>query len=248
MKLANLAQRSQRKSCFVFPKQHLVFTGPLLFRVVCGLILILSTLTFFSISSASSKAERPPSLSLYPNVEGMVRGGLGGARMVPGKDIWQVSGLAYQVGQTAALSSSRSVGSGRGAVLLPVPLATAAPNLVFLYFLEWSLLVSRVGYSLCLSGRAQRLTPLLCVKEDGSESDSVAATPSSTGSKSNTPTSSVPSASVTPINEGFPPHADFELARPGNRRKSAKRLSRNMEVQVCQETRNVSIGGEGRRW
>lgn len=65
------------------------------------------------VSSASSKAERPPSLSLYPSGEGMVRGGLGGARMMPGKDIWQVSELgqstfcsAYQVGQTAALSSS----------------------------------------------------------------------------------------------------------------------------------------------
>lgn len=80
------------------------------------------------------------------------------------------------------------------------------------------------------------------MKEDGSESDSVAATPSSTGSKSNTPTSSVPSATVTPINEGFLPHSEFDVMRAGNRRKSAKRLSRNMEVQVCQETRNVSIG------
>lgn len=79
-------------------------------------------LTIFSVSSASSKAERPPSLSLYPNVEGMVRGGLGGggARIMPGKDIWQVSELgqstfcsAYQVGKTAALSSSMIVGSGR---------------------------------------------------------------------------------------------------------------------------------------
>uniref|UniRef100_A0A672YNX6 C-Jun-amino-terminal kinase-interacting protein 3 n=1 Tax=Sphaeramia orbicularis TaxID=375764 RepID=A0A672YNX6_9TELE len=78
--------------------------------------------------------------------------------------------------------------------------------------------------------------------EDGSESDSVAATPSSTGSKSNTPTSSVPSATVTPINEGFLPHTEFDVMRPGNRRKNAKRLSRNMEVQVSQETRNVSIG------
>ncbi|XP_030590857.1 C-Jun-amino-terminal kinase-interacting protein 3 isoform X5 [Archocentrus centrarchus] len=119
----------------------------------------------------SSKAERPPSLSLYP--DGMVRGGLGGARMIPGKDIWQ---------------------------------------------------------------------------EDGSESDSVAATPSSTGSKSNTPTSSVPSATVTPINDGFHPH-DFDVTRPGKHRKSAKRLSRNMEVQVSQETRNVSIGmGSSDEW
>ncbi|KAM6966973.1 C-Jun-amino-terminal kinase-interacting protein 3 isoform 10-T10 [Tautogolabrus adspersus] len=85
--------------------------------------------------------------------------------------------------------------------------------------------------------------------EDGSESDSVAATPSSTGSKSNTPTSSVPSASVTPINEGFPPNSEFDAMRAGNRRKSAKRLSRNMEVQVSQETRNVSIGmGSSDEW
>lgn len=82
---------------------------------------------------------------------------------------------------------------------------------------------------------------LSLTKEDGSESDSVVATPSSTGSKSNTPTSSVPSATVTPINDGFHPH-DFDVTRPGNHRKSAKRLSRNMEVQVSQETRNVSIG------
>uniref|UniRef100_A0A7N8WMT6 C-Jun-amino-terminal kinase-interacting protein 3 n=1 Tax=Mastacembelus armatus TaxID=205130 RepID=A0A7N8WMT6_9TELE len=139
----------------------------------------------------TSKAERPPSLSLYPSGEGMVRGGLGGARMMPGKDIWQVSELghstfssAYQVGQT-----------------------------------------------------------------DGSESDSVAATPSSTGSKSNTPTSSVPSATVTPINEDCLPHSNFDVIRSGNCRKNAKRLSRNMEVQVSQETRNVSIGmGSSDEW
>ncbi|KAI9526419.1 C-Jun-amino-terminal kinase-interacting protein 3 [Dissostichus eleginoides] len=85
--------------------------------------------------------------------------------------------------------------------------------------------------------------------EDGSESDSVTATPSSTGSKSNTPTSSVPSATVTPINEGFVPQAEFDAMRAGNRRKGAKRLSRNMEVQVSQETRNVSIGmGSSDEW
>ncbi|KAF7652637.1 hypothetical protein LDENG_00094160 [Lucifuga dentata] len=136
----------------------------------------------------TSKAERPPSLSLYPSGEGMVRGGLGGARMMPGKDIWQVC----ELGQP--------------------PFSSA-------------------------------------YQEDGSESDSVAATPSSTGSKSNTPTSSVPSATVTPINEGFHPHSDFDVTRGGNRRKSAKRLSRNMEVQVSQETRNVSIGmGSSDEW
>ncbi|XP_032394556.1 C-Jun-amino-terminal kinase-interacting protein 3 isoform X5 [Etheostoma spectabile] len=136
----------------------------------------------------TSKADRPPSLSLYPTGEGMVRGGFGGARMMPGKDIWQVSDL----GQS----------------------------------------------SFCLA-----------YQEDGSESDSVAATPSSTGSKSNTPTSSVPSATVTPINEGFLPQSEFDAMRAGNRRKSAKRLSRNMEVQVSQETRNVSIGmGSSDEW
>ncbi|XP_022612553.1 C-Jun-amino-terminal kinase-interacting protein 3 isoform X16 [Seriola dumerili] len=87
------------------------------------------------------------------------------------------------------------------------------------------------------------------VMEDGSESDSVAATPSSTGSKSNTPTSSVPSATVTPINEGFLPQSEFEVLQPVNHRKSTKRLSRNMEVQVSQETRNVSIGmGSSDEW
>ncbi|XP_034151129.1 C-Jun-amino-terminal kinase-interacting protein 3 isoform X5 [Esox lucius] len=86
--------------------------------------------------------------------------------------------------------------------------------------------------------------------EDGSESDSVAATPSSTGSKSNTPTSSVPSATVTPLNEGFFPPSEFEPVHPGNRgQKNGKRFSRNMEVQVSQETRNVSIGmGSSDEW
>ncbi|XP_035037241.1 C-Jun-amino-terminal kinase-interacting protein 3 isoform X15 [Hippoglossus stenolepis] len=135
-----------------------------------------------------SKAERPPSLSLYPSGEGMVRGGLGGARMMPGKDTWQVSELGQSISSSA-------------------------------------------------------------YQEDGSESDSVAATPSSTGSKSNTPTSSVPSATVTPINEGCLPNSEFDAMRAGNHRKSAKRLSRNMEVQVSQETRNVSIGmGSSDEW
>ncbi|KAL0993715.1 hypothetical protein UPYG_G00112310 [Umbra pygmaea] len=86
--------------------------------------------------------------------------------------------------------------------------------------------------------------------EDGSESDSVAATPSSTGSKSNTPTSSVPSATVTPLNDGFFPPSEFEPVRSGSQgRKGTKRNSRNMEVQVSQETRNVSIGmGSSDEW
>lgn len=80
----------------------------------------------------------------------------------------------------------------------------------------------------------------LSFKEDGSDSDSVAATPSSTGSKSNTPTSSVPSATVTPLNDGLVSVEELNMQR-GRSRKN-KRLSRNMEVQVSQETRNVSIG------
>uniref|UniRef100_A0A3P8WBM3 C-Jun-amino-terminal kinase-interacting protein 3 n=1 Tax=Cynoglossus semilaevis TaxID=244447 RepID=A0A3P8WBM3_CYNSE len=86
-------------------------------------------------------------------------------------------------------------------------------------------------------------------QEDESESDSVVVTLSSPGSKSNTPTSSTHSATVTPINEGFLPNSEVEGMRSGNHRKSAKRLSRNMEVQVSQETRNVSIGmGSSDEW
>ncbi|XP_056607813.1 C-Jun-amino-terminal kinase-interacting protein 3 isoform X12 [Triplophysa dalaica] len=133
-----------------------------------------------------SKTERPPSLSLYPGGDGMVRGGPGGARMVS-SDTWHSSDLSRPV---------------------------YAP-----------------GY-----------------QEDGSDSDSVAATPSSTGSKSNTPTSSVPSATVTPLNDGLVSVEELVISR-GRGRKNAKRLSRNMEVQVSQETRNVSIGmGSSDEW
>uniref|UniRef100_A0AAQ6AFB2 Mitogen-activated protein kinase 8 interacting protein 3 n=1 Tax=Amphiprion ocellaris TaxID=80972 RepID=A0AAQ6AFB2_AMPOC len=111
----------------------------------------------------------------------------------------------------------------------------------------WSAFIMGCSYVVFLSFPYQRV--ITHMKEDGSESDSVAATPSSTGSKSNTPTSSVPSATVTPINEGFLPPSEFDAMRSGNRRKSAKRLSRNMEVQVSQETRNVSIGmGSSDEW
>ncbi|XP_056607804.1 C-Jun-amino-terminal kinase-interacting protein 3 isoform X4 [Triplophysa dalaica] len=133
-----------------------------------------------------AKTERPPSLSLYPGGDGMVRGGPGGARMVS-SDTWHSSDLSRPV---------------------------YAP-----------------GY-----------------QEDGSDSDSVAATPSSTGSKSNTPTSSVPSATVTPLNDGLVSVEELVISR-GRGRKNAKRLSRNMEVQVSQETRNVSIGmGSSDEW
>ncbi|XP_059510143.1 C-Jun-amino-terminal kinase-interacting protein 3 isoform X10 [Stegostoma tigrinum] len=81
------------------------------------------------------------------------------------------------------------------------------------------------------------------LKDDTSESgqSSAAATPSTTGTKSNTPTSSVPSAAVTPLNEVINPiyNGDNNVR---NQRKWAKGNSRNMEVQVNQEMRNVSIG------
>nr|XP_008120329.1 PREDICTED: C-Jun-amino-terminal kinase-interacting protein 3 [Anolis carolinensis] len=70
---------------------------------------------------------------------------------------------------------------------------------------------------------------------------SAAATPSTTGTKSNTPTSSVPSAAVTPLNESLQPMNDYVTTK-NNKRSREKRNSRNMEVQVVQETRNVSIG------
>ncbi|XP_051744514.1 C-Jun-amino-terminal kinase-interacting protein 3 isoform X2 [Ctenopharyngodon idella] len=133
-----------------------------------------------------SKTERPPSLSLFPGGDGMVRGGPGGARMVS-SDVWHSSDLSRPA---------------------------YAP-----------------GY-----------------QEDGSDSDSVAATPSSTGSKSNTPTSSVPSATVTPLNDGLVSVEELNMQR-GCRKNTKKRLSRNMEVQVSQETRNVSIGmGSSDEW
>ena len=70
---------------------------------------------------------------------------------------------------------------------------------------------------------------------------SAAATPSTTGTKSNTPTSSVPSAAVTPRSEGLPPLGDYGGSK-NSKRAREKRNSRNMEVQVTQEMRNVSIG------
>lgn len=71
---------------------------------------------------------------------------------------------------------------------------------------------------------------------------SVAATPSTTGTKSNTPTSSVPSAAVTPLNESLQPLGDYSTGTKNSKRAREKRNSRNMEVQVTQEMRNVSIG------
>ncbi|KAM4631932.1 C-Jun-amino-terminal kinase-interacting protein 3 isoform 10-T10 [Discoglossus pictus] len=77
---------------------------------------------------------------------------------------------------------------------------------------------------------------------------SVAATPSTTGSKSNTPTSSVPSAAVTPLHESLQPHGDYGMTGKSKRTRE-KRHSHNMEVQVTQEMRNVSIGmGSSDEW
>ncbi|XP_040212583.1 C-Jun-amino-terminal kinase-interacting protein 3 isoform X11 [Rana temporaria] len=87
-------------------------------------------------------------------------------------------------------------------------------------------------------------------KDEMSESgqSSVAATPSTTGTKSNTPTSSVPSAAVTPLHESLQPLQDYSLAGKSKRSRE-KRHSHNMEVQVTQEMRNVSIGmGSSDEW
>ncbi|XP_039348999.1 C-Jun-amino-terminal kinase-interacting protein 3 isoform X23 [Mauremys reevesii] len=91
----------------------------------------------------------------------------------------------------------------------------------------------------------------MCPNDEMSESgqSSAAATPSTTGTKSNTPTSSVPSAAVTPLNESLQPISDYSGTDTNNKRAREKRNSRNMEVQVTQEMRNVSIGmGSSDEW
>ncbi|XP_078519098.1 C-Jun-amino-terminal kinase-interacting protein 3 [Lissotriton helveticus] len=93
--------------------------------------------------------------------------------------------------------------------------------------------------------------PLTDGMDEMSESgqSSAAATPSTTGTKSNTPTSSVPSAAVTPLNESLQPMLDYNMTTKNNKRAREKRHSRNMEVQVTQEMRNVSIGmGSSDEW
>ncbi|XP_004627955.1 C-Jun-amino-terminal kinase-interacting protein 3 isoform X7 [Octodon degus] len=91
----------------------------------------------------------------------------------------------------------------------------------------------------------------MCPHDEMSESgqSSAAATPSTTGTKSNTPTSSVPSAAVTPLNESLQPLGDYGSGAKNSKRAREKRNSRNMEVQVTQEVRNVSIGmGSSDEW
>ncbi|XP_072798486.1 C-Jun-amino-terminal kinase-interacting protein 3 isoform X11 [Vicugna pacos] len=90
-----------------------------------------------------------------------------------------------------------------------------------------------------------------CQQDEMSESgqSSAAATPSTTGTKSNTPTSSVPSAAVTPLSEGLQPLGEYGAGTKNSKRAREKRNSRNMEVQVTQEMRNVSIGmGSSDEW
>ncbi|XP_018407865.1 PREDICTED: C-Jun-amino-terminal kinase-interacting protein 3 isoform X6 [Nanorana parkeri] len=92
--------------------------------------------------------------------------------------------------------------------------------------------------------------PLADGMDEMSESgqSSVAATPSTTGTKSNTPTSSVPSAAVTPLHESLQPLQDYGMTGKSKRSRE-KRHSHNMEVQVTQEMRNVSIGmGSSDEW
>ncbi|XP_062036680.1 C-Jun-amino-terminal kinase-interacting protein 3 isoform X1 [Lepus europaeus] len=92
----------------------------------------------------------------------------------------------------------------------------------------------------------------MCPQDEMSESgqSSAAATPSTAGTKSNTPTSSVPSAAVTPLTESMQPlGGDYGSGTKNSARSREKRNSRNMEVQVTQEMRNVSIGmGSSDEW
>ncbi|XP_054946735.1 C-Jun-amino-terminal kinase-interacting protein 3 isoform X8 [Physeter macrocephalus] len=100
-------------------------------------------------------------------------------------------------------------------------------------------------------GQLQLSSSYQCPQDEMSESgqSSAAATPSTTGTKSNTPTSSVPSAVVTPLSEGLQPLGDYSGSSKNNKRAREKRNSRNMEVQVTQEMRNVSIGmGSSDEW
>ncbi|KAK7801925.1 hypothetical protein U0070_005912 [Myodes glareolus] len=100
-------------------------------------------------------------------------------------------------------------------------------------------------------GQLQSSSSYQCPNDEMSESgqSSAAATPSTTGTKSNTPTSSVPSAAVTPLNESLQPLGDYGSVTKNSKRAREKRNSRNMEVQVTQEMRNVSIGmGSSDEW
>ncbi|XP_064218368.1 C-Jun-amino-terminal kinase-interacting protein 3 isoform X5 [Aotus nancymaae] len=100
-------------------------------------------------------------------------------------------------------------------------------------------------------GQLQSSSSYQCPQDQMSESgqSSAAATPSTTGTKSNTPTSSVPSAAATPLNESLQPLGDYGVGPKNSKRAREKRDSRNMEVQVTQEMRNVSIGmGSSDEW
>nr|XP_012598918.1 C-Jun-amino-terminal kinase-interacting protein 3 isoform X8 [Microcebus murinus] len=100
-------------------------------------------------------------------------------------------------------------------------------------------------------GQLQSSSNYQCPQDEMSESgqSSAAATPSTAGTKSNTPTSSVPSAAVTPLNESMQPLGGFGGSGKSSKRAREKRHSRNMEVQVTQEMRNVSIGmGSSDEW
>ncbi|XP_058142655.1 C-Jun-amino-terminal kinase-interacting protein 3 isoform X6 [Dasypus novemcinctus] len=100
-------------------------------------------------------------------------------------------------------------------------------------------------------GQLQSSASHQCPQDEMSESgqSSAAATPSTAGTKSNTPTSSVPSAAVTPLHESLQPLGDYGPGTRNSKRAREKRNSRNMEVQVTQEMRNVSIGmGSSDEW
>ncbi|XP_069840267.1 C-Jun-amino-terminal kinase-interacting protein 3 [Dendropsophus ebraccatus] len=130
------------------------------------------------------------------------------------------------------------------------------PNSLNVFSLADGMVRGQVGGKITPSSDHWHLSDLSQLKSSFSYKDemsesgqsSVAATPSTTGTKSNTPTSSVPSAAVTPLHESLQPLQDYGMTSKSKRSRE-KRNSHNMEVQVNQEMRNVSIGmGSSDEW
>ncbi|CAJ0957573.1 unnamed protein product [Ranitomeya imitator] len=166
------------------------------------------------------RKERPNSLNVFSLADGMVRGQVGG-KITPSSDHWHLSDLS-QLKSSFIYKVGSDIHGNNVSILL--------------YIMNfWKALLN---------------TCITFCQDEMSESgqSSVAATPSTTGTKSNTPTSSVPSAAVTPLHESLGPLQDYGMTSKSKRSRE-KRNSHNMEVQVTQEMRNVSIGmGSSDEW
>ncbi|TKC51395.1 hypothetical protein EI555_019933, partial [Monodon monoceros] len=219
------------------------------------------------------RKERPTSLSVFPLTDGMVRAQMGG-KLMPAGDHWHLSDLgqlqlssSYQRLDESSEEAGRNQPSGREVASCHFHSGTERCFTAA----EWQRPQARGprGGGRGPAGPAwstprglpggpdpRHELPSSCVwpqcpQDEMSESgqSSAAATPSTTGTKSNTPTSSVPSAAVTPLSEGLQPLGDYSGSSKNNKRAREKRNSRNMEVQVTQEMRNVSIGmGSSDEW